>query len=71
MRGLLQLIQKQGLSPVLVDDYQRANHAWKMTTARLTNVRKEAGQFDAPQLTTDMRSECGVIEEASPYSLSA
>ncbi len=53
VRGLLQLIQKQGLSPVLEDEYERANHAWSLVTARLANMKKEAGQLESPLLTQE------------------
>jgi hypothetical protein len=51
VRGLLQLIQKQGLSPLLEDEYQRANLAWSTVFTRLANAKKEADQLEAPQLS--------------------
>jgi hypothetical protein len=53
VRGLLQLIQKQGLSPLLEDEYQRVNQAWSLLTVRLANAKQEAGQHESPQLTQD------------------
>ena len=39
---LLQLIQHQGLSPLLEEEYQRANRAWLVTTNRLHALQREA-----------------------------
>jgi len=47
------ILLKQGLSPLLEDEYERANHAWSLVTARLANMKKEAGQLESPQLTQE------------------
>ena len=36
-----------------INEHHCATHAWTMMTACLANVRKEAGQLDAPQLTEE------------------
>ncbi len=51
VRQLLKLIQSQGLSPLLEDEYQRANQAWSVASNRLTMLRKEAKQVAAPQIS--------------------
>jgi hypothetical protein len=51
VRGLLQLIQKQGLIPLLEDEYERANHAWTLASTRLAAVKREAKQLDTPHLS--------------------
>ncbi len=51
VRELLRLIQKQGLSPLLEQEYQRANTAWSVAVSRLASLKKEAETQTRPQLT--------------------
>ncbi len=51
VRELLRLIQKQGLSPLLEEEYQQANHAWTVAANRLAQLKKEAKEVATPRLT--------------------
>jgi hypothetical protein len=51
VRDLLRLIQRQGLSPLLEDEYQKANQEWTALVARLDVVRKESERLSRPHLT--------------------
>lgn len=51
VRQLLKLIQSQGLSPLLEDEYQRANQTWLAASNLLAQLRKEAKQVAAPQVS--------------------
>jgi site-specific DNA recombinase len=51
VRELLRLIQRQGLSPVLEDEYEHANHAWTAVTNQVTQVRADLKRCTPTQLT--------------------
>jgi hypothetical protein len=64
VRQLLKLIQKQGLSPVLKDKYERANKQWSHMVAHINALRAEAKQMqlfisseaDVQRYVRDIRS---------------
>ena len=51
VRELLRLIQKLGLSPLLEEEYQRANATWTSASTKLQALRDEARQDNPFQLT--------------------
>ncbi len=51
VRELLRLIQKQGLSLILEQEYQQANNAWLTASTQLSALRKEAKEAQAPALS--------------------
>jgi site-specific DNA recombinase len=47
VRELLRLIQKTGMSPLLENEYQRANNEWLSASGRLAAMRKEFNEESA------------------------